>query len=185
MVLVGSLSVTTQLSLTCHAVSVLSRNRDSLMMPPYILSHSKTWKLLAVPSLPSRFGLTVSFTKTKAMVVNAPSPPSGLLVLPEGSIELVPDFTYLCSCMSSDGQMTVEISTRLAKASRAFGTLRSSVLSDRDPSIKTKVHVYSAVVLLILLYGCETCRNEGRGCSSACSLSSPLHSLPAGISKSR
>ena len=40
----------------------------------------------------SRFGLTVIFTKTKAMVVNAPSPPSGLLELPEGSIELVPGF---------------------------------------------------------------------------------------------
>ena len=56
------------------------------------------------------FGLTVSVIKTKAMVMNAPSPPSGLLQLPEGSIELVSDFTYLGSCISSDGQMTAEIS---------------------------------------------------------------------------
>ena len=54
------------------------------------------------------------------------------------------------------GQMTVEISARLAKASRAFGTLRSSVFSNRDLAIKTKLHVYSAVVLSTLLYGCET-----------------------------
>ena len=52
--------------------------------------------------------------------------------------------------------MTAEISARLAKASRAFGTLRSSVFSSRDLSVKTKVHVYSAVVLSTLLYGCET-----------------------------
>ena len=50
------------------------------------------------------------------------------------------------------GQMTAEISALLAKASRAFGTLRSSVFSNRDLSIKTKVHVYSAVVLSTLLY---------------------------------
>ena len=85
------------------------------------------------------FGLTESFTKIKAMVMNAPSPPSGLLELPEGSIELVPDFTNLGSCISSDGPMTAEISARLAKTSRAFGTLRSSVFSNRDLSVKTKV----------------------------------------------
>lgn len=83
--------------------------------------------------------------------------PFTVLELPEGSIELVPDFTYLGSCISSDGQMTAEISARLAKASRAFGTLRSSVFSNRDLSVKTKVqYVYSAVVLSTLLYGCET-----------------------------
>ena len=57
--------------------------------------------------------------------------------------------------------MTAEISAHLAKASRAFGTLRSSVFSNRDLSVKTKVRVYSPVVLSTLLYGREAWAIKG------------------------
>ena len=155
-VLVGSLSVTAQLKSRLSHCSVTESQfaDDAAIYTQSVEDMGAAGSSFVVTA--SRLGLTVSFTKTKAMVVNAPSPPSGLLELPEGSIELVPDFKYLGSCISSDGQMTAEISARLAKASRAFGTLRSSVFSNRDLSVKTKVHVHSAVVLSTQLYGCET-----------------------------
>ena len=104
----------------------------------------------------TQFGLTVSFGKTKCMVINADLPPTGCLTLADGDIEIVNEFTYLGSCITNDGQLSVEVSSRLAKASRSFGALRSAVFGNRHISVRTKTHVYSAVVLSTLLYGCES-----------------------------
>ena len=66
------------------------------------------------------------------------------------------DFTYLGSIISSDCSLDKEITSRIGKASSAFGKLRSRVYLNRELSLTTKVSVYCAIVLSILLYGCET-----------------------------
>ena len=63
-----------------------------------------------------------------------------------GTVEVVSHFTYLGSNISRDGEVTVEIDCRIAKASRAFGCLRKPIFQDRNLSIATKRQVYRAVV---------------------------------------
>ena len=45
---------------------------------------------------------------------------------------------------------------RLANASAAFGRLHKNVWNRRAITTKTNIKVYRAIVLIILLYGCET-----------------------------
>ena len=46
------------------------------------------------------------------------------VVVKGGKIEMVRDFTYLGSKLSSDGEITAEVSCKIAKASKTFGCLR-------------------------------------------------------------
>ena len=70
-------------------------------------------------------------------------------------IEVLNDFTYLGSNISSDGEVGKEVSIRIAKAARAFGCLQKSVFQNSRLSIDTKRKVYKATVLAMLLYGAE------------------------------
>ena len=69
---------------------------------------------------------------------------------------MVTEFTYLGSCLCSDGEVTREIGCRIAKASKAFGSLSDAIFMNRTFSVSTKSNIYKAVVLSILLYGVET-----------------------------
>ena len=73
-----------------------------------------------------------------------------------GAFNIVDSFTYLGSNISRDREAGTEVSSRLAKAARAFGCLRRSVFQDRNLSIATKWQVYHSVVVSVLLYGAET-----------------------------
>ena len=64
--------------------------------------------------------------------------------------------TYLGSTLSRSVNIDDEVDTRIAKASSAFGRLRESVWERRGIKLTTKLKVYKAVVLPILLYACET-----------------------------
>eukprot|EP00117_Sycon_ciliatum_P027914 scpid27779/ scgid3366/ Craniofacial development protein 2; p97 bucentaur protein len=71
----------------------------------------------------SGWGLTVSVQKTKFLAVG-PSVIRADIVVPGSAgdvIGVVSDFTYLGSTISDDGELDAEVTTRLAKASRAFG----------------------------------------------------------------
>ena len=104
------------------------------------------------------FGLTISTKKTEVMYQPTPGKP-----YQEPSIEVkgqklknVEDFTYLGSTLSGSANIDAEVNNRIAKASSAFGRLKKTVWERRGISQQTKVKVYKAVVLTILLYGCET-----------------------------
>ena len=68
----------------------------------------------------SHFGLTISLPKTKGLAMGA-----GIdgdvapLSMEGGEIEMVPEFTYLGSCLCDDGEVTNEVTCRIVKASRA------------------------------------------------------------------
>ena len=106
----------------------------------------------------SFYGLTVSLPKTKGLVVGPTFGEGGdfPVVVKGGEMDMVRDFTYLGSKLSSDGEITAESSCRIAKASKAFGCLRVLIYLNRTLSINTKRAVYKAVVISILLYGAET-----------------------------
>jgi len=101
------------------------------------------------------WGLTVSLEKTKMMSLGCPE---GNLPIPleSGEIAVVDNFTYLGSNMTNDSEVANKVSTRLGKAARAFGCLRSSIFDNRSLSVQIKRGVYRAVVMSTLLYGSET-----------------------------
>ena len=104
------------------------------------------------------FGLTISIAKTE--VLHQPSPGSTYIapiIKCDGQpLPAVDKFTYLGSTLSRSANLDDEVTTRLSKASSAFGRLRDKAWDRRGIHTKTKINVYKAVVLPTLLYGCET-----------------------------
>ncbi|KAI8522196.1 hypothetical protein Bbelb_019500 [Branchiostoma belcheri] len=102
-----------------------------------------------------RVGLIVNATKTKEMrvkTVGNAKPVSCRGV----ELEIVKDFTYLGSVISSSGGgAEMDIEARTGKAKAAFAQLKP-VLKARNISLKTKLRIFESNVKSILLYGCET-----------------------------
>ena len=71
-------------------------------------------------------------------------------------LQVVDKFTYLGSTLSRAVHIDDELRARTAKASVAFGRLRTNVWERNGITIDTKLKVYKAVVLPTLLYACET-----------------------------
>ena len=100
-----------------------------------------------------RFGLTISLKKTVTMSQATDSP---IFSIDDTTLQEVDKFTYLGSSLSKSATVDSEISTRLGIASTNFGKLTKRVWNNRHLSTKSKVRVYEACVLSILLYGVET-----------------------------
>ena len=71
-------------------------------------------------------------------------------------MHVVQNFTYLGANISRDGEITNEVTRRIARAARVFGCLRVPVFKNKDLSLATKRAVHRAVVLAVLLFGAET-----------------------------
>ena len=103
----------------------------------------------------SRAGLKVSIEKTEVMssVAHVEDQPD---IVCEGQIlRSVDQFKYLGSILSAKCDLTNEVHRRVAMASASFGKLTSRVFKNRDLTVTTRVAVYRAVCLSILLYGAE------------------------------
>ena len=70
-------------------------------------------------------------------------------------IECVTEFRYLGSIIDTSGRCSIDISSRIAAASRAFGSLRKPVFNNHHLSVRTKKNIFNACVVTILLYGAE------------------------------
>ena len=68
----------------------------------------------------------------------------------------VENFTYLGSTISRHANIDEEVIYRIAKASNTFGRLQSNVWVRRGISLTTKMKVYQAVVITMLLYAGES-----------------------------
>ena len=106
----------------------------------------------------SNFGLTISTKKTEVMYQPAPK---NLYQEPTVTVNgqrlaTVDKFVYLGSTLSRSVHIDDETHARIAKASSAFGRLRSSVWERKGVSLWTKLSVYKAIVLTTLLYASET-----------------------------
>ena len=71
------------------------------------------------------------------------------------NLKAVTKFCYLGGVLSNDCSINPEIAGRFAKASSNFGHL-AKLWDKHDISLVTKVSVYQAAVLTVLLYGAET-----------------------------
>ena len=66
------------------------------------------------------------------------------------------DFRYLWSHLSEDCSVNKEVTSRIWRATAAFGSLRERVFNNRNLKLSRRVSVYHAVCLSTLLYGSET-----------------------------
>ena len=125
-----------------------------------LLSSSRTGAECTIRSyqeVASRFGLTVSRTKTKFMVTGRLAKDSDResIDVDGGQIECVEWFPYLGSLIADSGRMDVDVERRISQASKAFGALRKAVFLDKNLTMVTKRKVFNACVLSVLLYGSE------------------------------
>ena len=106
-----------------------------------------------------QMGLTINYKKTKLLAVlpNGDSLTPSSIVLHPGCapIEVVSSFEYLGSKVSSDCKLDAEVSTRITKASKAYGCLGRILWHQRKIKTSTKLSIFSSVVLSTLLYGLE------------------------------
>ena len=69
-------------------------------------------------------------------------------------MEIVTDFTFLGSKITSDGDCSHEIQGHLLLERKAMMSL-DSMLKSRDITWSTKVHLVKAMVFPVVMYGCE------------------------------
>ena len=110
------------------------------------------------------FGLIISTKKTEVMHQPAPGKASAEPTINVNGQKLpaVDRFTYLGRTLSRAIRIGGEVDMRIARASAAFGRLRSNVWERRGISLETKVKVFKADLLTSLLYACETWTVYGR-----------------------
>ena len=120
------------------------------------------------------FGLTISIQKTEVLYQPVPGT---IYFEPQNTVEdaalkVTNVFTYLGSKIANDGQQDIEINCRIAKASASVGKLHSRVWSSHDLKLNTKVEVYNAVVLSMLLrrglFTSDTSRSSRPSTNNAC-----------------
>ena len=79
------------------------------------------------------------------------------IMLPNnGFMEVVSEFPYLGDVISRDGSDTRAVEARLESGCKAFGALRGCIFSASSVTMAAKRAVYEALVVSIMLYGCET-----------------------------
>jgi hypothetical protein len=104
-----------------------------------------------------KFGLQINIKKTEVLFQPGPTHQEEENILVDGiALNQVDDFTYLGSNISKDGRIDSELTKRMAKASSAFGRLRTRLWNNHHVSIRVKCKIYRAIVLSTLLYGAES-----------------------------
>ncbi|KER27378.1 hypothetical protein T265_05554 [Opisthorchis viverrini] len=121
-----------------HPVSSSSRNTQRNLSEAQALLN----KLTAI--MPS-FGMRLAPSKCKVLLQNVPSANVSLTVQGE-PLEIVENFTYLGSCISSDGSVSDEVGARISKARITFANLRH-LWRQKGISLDLKGRVYQATSL--------------------------------------
>ncbi len=75
------------------------------------------------------WGLTLSVRKTKLLVAGTlgTEDEARPIMLEGGEVECVTNFKYLGSVLKANGRVGMEVGERIAKAARAFGTLKGPI----------------------------------------------------------
>ena len=71
------------------------------------------------------------------------------------TMELVTDFTFLCSKITADGNCSPEIKRRLLLGRQVITNL-DSILNSRDITLPTKIQLVKAMVFPVVMYGYES-----------------------------
>jgi len=126
-----------------------------------------------------RAGLLVNTKKTEVLPSAANQDLSALSFSVHGdTLSKVQEFTYLGSILSDSCSMDSEVEHQIKAASSAFGRLSKRVFLNHNLAIPTKVAVYRAVCVSVMLYGCEAWTLH-QGISHSQSAEHPWHLMVA------
>ena len=106
--------------------------------------------LMKVKEESEKVGLKLNIQKTKIM---SSSPVTSWQIYGE-TPETVPDFIFLGSKITADGDCSHEIKRHLLLGRKVLTNL-DSILKSRDIPLPTKVHLVKAMVFPVVMYGCE------------------------------
>ena len=98
-----------------------------------------------------RFDLKLNIQKTKIMA----SGPITSWQIDGETMETVTDFIFLGSRITADGDCSHEMKRHLLLGRKVMINL-DSILKNRDITLPTKVHLVKAMVLPVVMYGCES-----------------------------
>ena len=98
-----------------------------------------------------KVGLKLNIQKTKIMA----SGPITSWQIDGETVETVPDFIFLGSKITADGDFSHEIKRRLLLGRKVMINL-DSIFKSRDSTLSTKVHVVKAMVFPVVMYGYES-----------------------------
>ena len=107
--------------------------------------------LMKVKQESEKIGLKLTIEKTKIMATG----PITSWHIDGDTVETVTDFIFLCSKITSDGDCSHEIESRLLLG-RKFLTNLDSILKSRDVILQTKVHLVKAMAFPVVMYACES-----------------------------
>ena len=98
-----------------------------------------------------KVGLKLNIQKMKIMA----SGPITSWEIDGETVETVLDFIFLGSKITADGDCSLEIKRGLLLGRKVMTNL-DSILESRDITLPTKVHLVKAMVLPVVIYGCES-----------------------------
>ena len=111
--------------------------------------------LMKVKEESERVGLKLNFQKTKIMA----SRPITSWQIDGETVETMPDFIFLGSKITADGDCSYEIKRHLLLGRKVMTNL-DSILKSRDITLPTKVYLVKAMVFPVVMYGCELANKE-------------------------
>ena len=79
------------------------------------------------------------------------------------NVAMVPDFIFLGSRITADGDCSCEIKIHLLLRRKSMTNL-DSILKSRDITLPTKVHLVKAMVFPVVMYGCKSWTIEKAVC---------------------
>ena len=107
--------------------------------------------LMKVKVESEKVDLKLNIQKTKIMA----SSPITLWQIDGETVETVVDFIFLSSKITADGDCSHEIK-RLLLLGRKVMTNLDSILKSRDITLPTNVRLVKAIVIPVVMYGCES-----------------------------
>ena len=107
--------------------------------------------LMKVKEESEKVGLKLNIQKTKIMA----SGPITSWQIDGETVDTVPDFIFLGSKITADGNCSHEIKRYLLLGRKVMTNL-DSIFKSRDITLSTKVRVVKAVVFPVAMYGCES-----------------------------
>ena len=96
-------------------------------------------------------GLKLNIQKTKIMASN----PITSWQMDGETVETVPDFIFLGSKVTVDGDCSHEIKRHLLLGRKVMTNL-DSIIKSRDVTLPTKIRLVKAMVFPVVMYGCES-----------------------------
>ena len=107
--------------------------------------------LMKVEEESEKVGLKINILKTKIKG----SGPITSWEIDGVTVETVPDFIFLGSKITVDGDCSHEIKRHLFLGRKVMTNL-DSILKSRDITLSTKVCIVNAMVFPVVMYGCES-----------------------------